>query len=56
MTERPVVRVNEVMQMLDCSQVKAYKVMEQLNGELRKMGKIVMAGRVSRKYFMERVF
>lgn len=49
------IRVDEVAEILQCSQSHAYKVMRQLNNELKKKGKITIAGRLSRKYFEERM-
>lgn len=48
-------RVEDVMQMLEISQTKAYQIIKRLNNELRAQGKIVIAGRVSKKYFDERL-
>ena len=48
------IMVDECMELLGVSQSKAYKVMAELNKELKSKGKIVISGRVSRKYFMER--
>jgi hypothetical protein len=49
-------RVGEVAELLDVSISHAYKVMRELNEELKKKGKIVIAGRISRKYFEERLY
>ena len=48
------IMVDECMELLEVSQSKAYAVMRELNKELRAKGKITIAGKVSRKYFMER--
>lgn len=53
---KPFIRVEEVANILDCSESYAYKIMRELNQELREKGKIVVAGRVSRKYFEERMY
>jgi Mn-dependent DtxR family transcriptional regulator len=50
------VRVEEVAQLLDVSVPHAYKIMRDLNKELRDKGYIVTAGRLSRKYFEERMY
>jgi transposase len=47
-------RVGEVAEMLGVSESRAYKIMRQLNRELEAKGKITTAGRVSRKYLIER--
>ena len=49
-------RVTEVASLLDCSKSRAYKIMQQLNKELEKQGKIAIAGRISRRYLMERLY
>lgn len=49
-------RVRDVAEILQCSESHAYKVMKDLNDELKKKGKIVIAGRISRKYFEERLY
>ena len=48
-------RVEDVMQMLEISQTKAYQIIKSLNNELKAQGKIVIAGRISKKYFDERL-
>ncbi|WP_282705396.1 hypothetical protein [Faecalicoccus pleomorphus] len=40
--------------MLKVSKGKAYELMRSMNGELKKKGYYTVAGRVPRKYFMER--
>ena len=48
-------RVGEVAKMLEISESYAYKIMRQLNRELKEKGMITIAGRVSRQYFLERL-
>ena len=48
-------RVADVAAM-DISESHAYKIMRQLNKELEAKGKIVTAGRVSRRYLEERMY
>ena len=38
------------------SESKAYKIIRQLNAELQAAGYLTVAGRVSRKYFEERIY
>lgn len=52
----PFMRVEEVAQELKISESHAYRIMRQLNKELREKGMITISGRVSRQYFMERLF
>lgn len=48
-------RVDEVAKVLDVSESYAYKIMKQLNKELAEKNKIVVSGRVNRKYFYQRI-
>ena len=44
----------QVMEEMQISKAKAYKIIRQLNDELDKMGYITIQGRVSADYFYER--
>lgn len=46
---------DEVAHVLGCSRTTAYRIIKQLNEQLRKDGKITLAGKVSRRYFEQRV-
>lgn len=48
--------VGDVMQILGISRSASYKLMRQINSELEKKGYIVIRGKVSRKYFEERIY
>ena len=48
------VGVREVMRMLSVSRNKAYKIIQQLNEELKSQGYAIIAGKCSRKYFSEK--
>ena len=47
--------VKEVASLLGISDSYAYKIMRQLNDELKQKGMIIISGRVNRRYFMERL-
>lgn len=47
--------VDDVAVELDISKSYAYKIVQKMNAELRNMGYLTIAGRVNRKYFMEKV-
>lgn len=49
-------RVEDVMKILEVKETKAYEIIRNLNKELEKQGKITVAGRVSAKYFNERIY
>ena len=55
MAERSFMNVDEVAKELDVSKSYAYKLVRELNKELRDKGFITVTGRVSRRYFMEKV-
>lgn len=47
--------VGEVAEELGVSKSYAYKIVHQLNDELKKMGYLTVSGRVSRQYFVEKL-
>ena len=48
-------RVTDVAEELGVSKSYAYKIVQRLNEELKSMGYLTVSGRVSKKYFMEKV-
>ena len=56
MEEKPMfVTVDEVVNVLGVCQSKAYRIIQNLNKELDEKGYITVRGKVSRRYFEERV-
>ncbi|WP_035294615.1 transcriptional regulator [Clostridium sp. KNHs214] len=49
-------RVDDVREILGISESKAYKIIQQLNKELKEKGYITIAGRVPIKYFKEKYY
>ena len=49
-------RVTDVAKELDVSESYAYKIIRQLNKELKDKGFITIAGRINRQYFNERIY
>ena len=47
-------RVDEVAKELDISKSYAYKIVQELNVELKEKGVMTISGRVNKQYFMER--
>jgi hypothetical protein len=47
--------VDEVATELEVSKSFAYKIMRELNAELKKKGYLTVSGKVSRKYFLEKL-
>ena len=56
MPEKMLMRVEEVAEALDVSKPYAYKLMQQLNKELKEKGFITITGRIDRRYFQERFY
>ncbi len=54
--EQMFVQVDEVCELLGVSRSMAYLLMRQLNEELKQKGYMTIAGKVSRKYFMEKFY
>ena len=50
------VKAKEIVELMGVSEGKAYKIIRQLNDELKAAGYLTVAGRVSRKYFEERIY
>ena len=48
-------RADDVAQILCISRTSAYKIIKTINSDLQKQGKIIIPGRVSERYFNERV-
>ena len=54
-TNKTLLRVEEVMEMLDVSKSKAYQLMRAVNRNLEKQGYLTIAGRVNREVLMHRL-
>ena len=54
MSESNFMRVEDVARELEISNSHAYKIMHQLNAELKAKGYLTIAGRVNRKFFLEK--
>ena len=48
-------RVDEVAKELGVSKSYAYKIVQQLNAELKSLGYLTISGRVNRKFFLEKL-
>lgn len=46
----------EVAEILGVSRTKAYKIVKELNLELREKGYIIIAGKVPKRYFEQRCY
>lgn len=46
----------EVADLLGISKTKAYQIIKKLNSELEKQGKIIVPGKISIRYFNEKVY
>lgn len=50
------IKAAEVAEDFEVSESKAYMIIKELNEELQQQGYITVAGRVSRKYYLERTY
>lgn len=56
MKNKSYLRVEDVAEYMDVSLPMAYKIIRRLNNELVSQGYIVVAGRVSRRYFEQKIY
>lgn len=56
MENKVFITVDEVAEQVNVSKSFAYKIIRTLNNELKAKGYITIAGRVSRKFFEERIY
>lgn len=56
MEKRLFVTAAEVANDFEISRTKAYNMIRQMNEELEQKGYLTVAGRVSRKYYLERIY
>jgi len=56
MINKRFVTSEEVQEDFGVSRAKAYEMIRQLNEELEQAGYLVVRGRVSRKYYLERTY
>ena len=56
MNSKNFIKAEEVAKELEVSKQYAYKLVRELNDELKKKGFITIAGRVSRKFFEEKLY
>ena len=52
----PLINVDDVAKELGVSKSYAYKIVREMNNELKQKGYITIAGKVSRLYFEERFY
>ena len=56
MAEQIFMRVEEVMEVMGVSKPYVYKVIAEMNKNLKKTGCITIGGRIDRKYFYEQFY
>ena len=56
MASKLFISAKEVARELEVSESFAYRLVRKLNDELEKQGFVVVKGKISRKYFEERVY
>ena len=56
MAERMFMKADEVAEVLEVSKPYAYKLIRQMNKELKAKGYLVIAGKVDRRYFYDNFY
>ena len=56
MMKKPFLRAEDVAEILSISKPYAYKLVREMNEELKKKGFLTIPGRVSRRYFEEKFY
>lgn len=56
MEEKLFLNAVEVAKILRISEATAYRIIKNLNEELKKKGKIILPGKISRRYFEEKIY
>lgn len=54
--ESKFLNAKEVAELLDISESSAYRIIKKLNDELANQGKITIAGKISKRFFEEKVY
>lgn len=54
--EKRFLSVADVTEIMECSKSQAYKIIRQLNDELKEKGFVTLSGKVSAVYFYERTY
>ena len=54
--EQKFLTADDIAKIMNISKSTAYRVIKQLNDELKQQGKIIIHGKVSRRYFEEKVY
>lgn len=54
--EQKFLNADDVANMMNISKSTAYRMIKHLNDELHKQGKIIIHGKISRRYFEEKVY
>ena len=55
MPEKALLNARDVAEIIGCKVSMAYKIIRECNGELRQAGKLVIRGRVNRKYLYKKL-
>lgn len=56
MEEKQFLTAADVAKILRTSEATAYRIIKNLNEELKKKGKIILPGKISRRYFEEKIY
>lgn len=54
--EKKFLTAREVANIIGISETTAYRLIKQMNSDLEKKGKIIVPGKISKRYFEEQVY
>lgn len=54
--ERKFLTAKDVAEIIRSSEASAYRIIKELNTELKNKGKIIIPGKISKRYFEEKVY
>lgn len=56
MSEKVYLTAGDIQNLLGVSRSKAYQIIKKLNGELQEKGYLVVSGKISKRYFEEKIY
>lgn len=54
--EKKFLTAKDVAEIIRSSEASAYRIIKEMNEELKKRGKIIIPGKISKRYFEEKVY
>ncbi|CAK7031767.1 helix-turn-helix domain-containing protein [Fusobacterium varium] len=55
-SEKLFLNAKDIAKIVGTSEASAYRIIKELNEELKKKGKVIFPGKISKRYFEEKVY